>query len=65
MNMALSVLKNRKYKNAITSVFLLTDGLDGGAIPGTRNALNTFAIADPFTINCFGFGANHDGKLMT
>ena len=42
--MALKVLKSRKYRNAITSIFLLTDGIDGGAIPGTINALQKYKI---------------------
>ena len=31
MKLAFKVLENRKYVNNVTSVFLLSDGLDGGA----------------------------------
>jgi len=65
MRIALDVLASRRQKNAITSIFLLTDGLDGSAIAGTKACLDSFAITDPFTINCFGFGRDHDGNLMT
>ena len=31
MNMAFNVIKQRESANPVTSIFLLTDGLDGGA----------------------------------
>lgn len=31
MNEALTLIKGRKFKNPVTSVFLLSDGLNGGA----------------------------------
>jgi hypothetical protein len=65
MELAFRTLKNRKQKNAITSIFLLTDGQDGAATEGTKASLAKHAIPDPFTINCFGFGSDHDGTLMT
>lgn len=33
MAMALKAIKDRKYKNAVTSIFLLSDGLDNSKAP--------------------------------
>lgn len=39
MKMALSILKHRKYKNPVSAIFLLSDGIDDGAEERVRDDL--------------------------
>ena len=39
MNLALKTIKERKFKNPITSVFLLSDGLDNDALENIKKLL--------------------------
>lgn len=39
MKKAFDVIKNRKTANPVTSIFLLTDGLDGGAFTRIQTSL--------------------------
>ena len=67
LEMALDVLKNRSYKNKVTSIFLLSDGLDNTQctlVSRISQSIEKFAIADVFTINSFGFGNDHDPESM-
>jgi hypothetical protein len=68
MNCAFEQLKQRTKENAVTSIFLLSDGLDGGA--EKKVAQSFFSKFKPlvektFTIHSFGFGSDHDPKLMS
>jgi hypothetical protein len=65
MNCAFQTIKDRKFKNQVTSVFLLSDGLDGGAEKRVEAELLKAGIEDNFTIHTFGFGADHDPTLMS
>jgi hypothetical protein len=65
MDEAFKVIKNRNEKNPVTSIFLLSDGLDGGAQNRVAACLNNLHIDDTFTIHTFGFGRDHDPNLMT
>ena len=65
MRHAVRIINERKYRNPVTSVFLLSDGLDGGAVQGVRNLLNTEQPKDNFTIHSFGYGSDHDPNLMS
>lgn len=63
MAIALKALKERKYKNPVTSIFLLSDGIDNSNAPTyIEEQGNIENVA--YTINSFGFGADHDPKLM-
>lgn len=65
MDLAFRVLKERKYENPVTSIFLLTDGLDGGAHQRvSANLVERKLLETNFTINCFGFGRDHDEDLL-
>lgn len=64
MKMALSVLKHRKYKNPVSAIFLLSDGVDEGAEERVKSDLNQYNIRDPFTIKTFGFGRDVCPKIM-
>ena len=64
---ALQDIKNRKYKNEITSIFLLSDGVDNvgsQALGVIQNSISKAKIQDHFTISTFGFGKDHDANVM-
>ena len=65
MSLAFKAIKDRKYVNQVTSIFLLSDGLDDGAQTKVQNSLNNFKLEGSFTINTFGFGSDHDPVLMS
>ncbi|CAD8149369.1 unnamed protein product [Paramecium octaurelia] len=59
--MAFSQLKGRKYVNNVTSVFLLSDGVDS-TYPQVKEQIKT--VNEGFTLHTFGFGEDHDAKMM-
>ena len=63
---AVNIIKNRVSKNKIVSVFLLSDGNDNDANAGeqVQKMLELNAQNSEFTIHCFGFGDDHDSKLL-
>ncbi|KAL4486848.1 hypothetical protein ABPG72_009612 [Tetrahymena utriculariae] len=64
---AFSILQNRKQKNSVSSIFLLSDGQDKGSDSRIRILLQTRYLQlkeECFTIHSFGFGNDHDGPLM-
>lgn len=64
MKMALSVLKHRRFKNPVSAIFLLSDGVDFGAEERVQADLIQYNIRDPFTIKTFGFGRDVCPRLM-
>jgi len=67
MNTALEILKQRRMVNNVTGIFLLSDGLDGGAEVSVKNLVekyDNFPNSSNISINTFGFGDDHDPKLM-
>jgi len=68
-NIALKILRDRKHINQVSSIFLLSDGEDNipGAVDRMRNALKSKKNSDlsAFSIHTFGFGADHDERLMS
>ena len=60
----MELIKHRKYKNPITSVFLLSDGQDqvSYSLKTIQDTLNS--IEESFTVHSFGFGRDHDADLM-
>lgn len=64
---ALQDIKERKYKNEITSIFLLSDGVDNvgsEALGVIQNSISKANIQDHLTISTFGFGKDHDANVM-
>ncbi|KAL6633242.1 hypothetical protein ACP70R_025913 [Stipagrostis hirtigluma subsp. patula] len=70
--MATQVLADRRHRNAVTSVILLSDEEDTYAMPSQRGD-NVYAAAwfrssgtrpAPVPIHTFGFGADHDVETM-
>lgn len=63
---AFEIMKSRKTWNSVTSIFVLSDGLDSGADKEIGNSirLNNFE-QETFSIHTFGFGTDHDPNLMS
>lgn len=64
MQHAFKVIKERKWRNPVTGVFLLSDGLDTDAQFKVKQTLEYYQIKDNFTINSFGYGNDHSPELM-
>lgn len=67
MEMAFKTLEDKKYKNNVESVFLLSDGLDNGADSKISSVLNSkieLLKKSAFSVHTFGYGSDHDPKLM-
>ncbi|CAD8192948.1 unnamed protein product [Paramecium pentaurelia] len=62
-NLAFQQLNQRRYKNNVNSIFLLSDGQDEEAVMEIQNQLKT--IEEIFTLHTFGFGNDHDAEMMT
>ena len=65
--MAFKTLTDKRYKNNVESVFLLSDGLDSGADSRITTSLNgnmKLLKSSAFSVHTFGYGADHDPKLM-
>ena len=58
----LNCLKQRKTRNAVSAIMLLTDG-QGGA-PSSEQ-LRAWQEENAIPIHCFGFGVDHDAKTLT
>ena len=64
MKSALDLLKRRVTVNQATSIFLLSDGLDQEAQVQVKEVLISSELENSLTIQSFGFGADHDPRLM-
>jgi len=64
MDVAFAVLKQRRFHNPVTSVLLLSDGLDDGAFERVKTIKEQYGIQESFTMNTFGYGKDHDADLM-
>lgn len=66
MKEAFTMLQNRKYKNPISLIFLLSDGQDNGqkADERVKKRLQELDIKENFMINTFGYGNDHDPDVM-
>ena len=60
------MIRDRKYKNPVTCMFLLSDGVDDDKDADLRceQVLQKFKIQDALTIKTFGYGEDHDAKVM-
>ncbi len=67
LHKALEILKERENANVVTSIFLLSDGLDNfpGAQERAKYVLSKSGLQDDVIIHTFGFGKDHDPQLMT
>jgi len=62
---------NRKSKNDVTGVLLLSDGCDNTNFHKDTNNVTKFQKKwenklknEEFTVHCFGYGNGHDSNLM-
>lgn len=69
LHYGLEVLKRRRQSNAVTSLFLLSDGQDDnpGADERAREEINCYgeAVCGAFVTHTFGYGAGHDAVVMS
>lgn len=64
LDVGLSVMEQRRQRNKISAILLLTDGQDGS----TRSQIPTLlsrAARTNCALYCFGFGADHDSALLS
>lgn len=67
MELALRTLQEKKYQNNVESIFLLSDGIDGGAdqqVEANINQRIDLLRKSAFSVHTFGYGSDHDPKLM-
>ncbi|CAD8141053.1 unnamed protein product [Paramecium octaurelia] len=62
-DIAFQQIQQRKMKNQVTSIFLLSDGQDSGAAQSIQKQKDR--IIDVVTIHSFGYGSDHDADLMS
>ncbi|KAM3141724.1 hypothetical protein pb186bvf_006046 [Paramecium bursaria] len=62
----LQLIKERKYKNPVTCMFLLSDGQDDdkGVEQRVQKLINKYQIKDTWVLQSFGYGKDHDAKAM-
>lgn len=63
LSAALCAVRARRLTTANSAIFLLTDG-QGGAPTREQLAQSLQTMQAPVPIHCFGFGADHDAKVM-
>jgi uncharacterized protein YegL len=61
---ALQVAERRRERNTVSAILLLTDGQDGSRA-GSYAPLLTRARNAGCSLYCFGFGADHDARLLS
>jgi len=64
LNMALSIMEQRRQRNKVSSILLLTDGQDGST-RGRLPSLVTRAQQANCSVYAFGFGRDHDAALLS
>ncbi|CAD8203337.1 unnamed protein product [Paramecium pentaurelia] len=64
--LGLRMIRDRKYKNPVTCMFVLSDGMDDDKDAELRcqYTLQQYNLQDTLTINTFGYGSDHDAKVM-
>jgi Mg-chelatase subunit ChlD len=62
LELALKTIRDRKVPNKVTSIFLLSDGLDSGADERFNKILKRPENSElgAYSIHSFGFGEDHD-----
>lgn len=60
---SVKILKNRKTKNQMSSIFLLSDGNDNYGLKGLDSLLAHESVND-IVINTFGYGDDYDPNLL-
>lgn len=66
MECAFSILKYRKHRNEVTSIFLLSDGQDDEGESKVKRLIERYDHElGVYSIHCFGFGGDHDEEMMS
>jgi len=61
---AVQILKQRKTKNSLASIFLLSDGNDNFDLHGLDKLLQSCANIDGLSLHTFGYGEDHDPEAL-
>lgn len=64
LDVALSVMEQRRQRNKVSAILLLTDGQDGSTRGRVPDLLRRAAAAN-CTVYTFGFGRDHDAALLS
>lgn len=64
VELGIKMLQDRRYKNTVSSIFLLSDGQDREADKKIKNRFEKIFKEETFSINCFGYGQDHDSEVM-
>jgi uncharacterized protein YegL len=62
LSLGLKALRERRERNSIASVLLLTDGQDSGSLDRLDSVMRDLPNC---SIHTFGFGSDHDAKVLT
>lgn len=62
---ALRVMDSRRFSNTVSSILLLSDGLDSDAQHRGKNSLEHFNSKETLAVHTFRYGDDHGPKLMT
>ena len=66
--MALKLLQERQHKNPVASVFLVSSVSSQQSQYGIKNMIERYDSSGhcgSYSVNTFGYGADHNSKLMT
>merc|ERR1711904_744060 len=64
LNLGLEVMEQRRQRNKVSAILLLTDGRDGSTWEAVLQLLQRAEHAN-VAIYAFGYGADHDAALLT
>jgi len=64
LDMALSIMEQRRHKNKVSAVLVLTDGQDGWTASLLPQLMQRAAAAS-CPVYAFGFGSDHDAALLS
>merc|ERR1719284_1342427 len=64
LNVALSVMEQRRQRNKVSAIMLLTDGQDGSTRHRLPELMQRAAQAN-CAVYAFGFGSDHDAALLS
>merc|ERR1712224_942545 len=64
LDMGLSIMEQRRQRNKVSAILLLTDGQDGSTRQGIPSLVARAQLAG-VSLYTFGFGADHDAGLLS
>ena len=65
LDLALKVLSQRKYKNEVSSILLLSSSDDKSNEKSIGKVIESYKSIGVYSIHTFGLGNTHNSKLLT